>query len=353
MSKPRISIIVPTYHTAKYLSKCLDSILNQTFQDFEVIIVSDGPKEDFVIIEQYAKKDNRITVLKDIKKGLGGARNEALKIAKGEFIWFIDSDDWIEPNSLSKICKVLFNNNIDLLVFSAKIKSEKFGLKQKGLKTYLKNKFKGFVNLDENVIFNTNVYVWNKIFKKSLIDEYQVRFIENSQYEDFPFIYFYCAIANNAYFLNDKLYNYFQRTESNMAKTFKNNYKFIRQHFDCLKFLHTKLSQYSITSTYFTKIFAIILEAGLKYCDKEQKEEFLNEAYLLYMELNMSNNSNSTLKLLGDRKFEKIITKTKMIYKSSLCKIIPLTVKITNKNKLKIYLFNKVLILSINLSEVI
>ena len=141
MSNPKISIIVPTYYTAKYLSKCLDSILNQSVKDFEIIIVSDGPAEDYDIIEQYAKKDNRIKILKNIHKGLGGARNEALKLAKGEFIWFIDSDDWIEPNSLSIICKVLLNNNIDLLVFSAQIKSEKFGQKQKGLKTYLKNHF--------------------------------------------------------------------------------------------------------------------------------------------------------------------------------------------------------------------
>lgn len=100
---PEISIIVPTFKTAKYLPKCLDSILNQTFQDFEIIIVSDGPDEDHKIADEYAQKDNRITVLKDIKKDLGGARNAGIKSAKGKYFCSIDSDDWIEPTYLEKM----------------------------------------------------------------------------------------------------------------------------------------------------------------------------------------------------------------------------------------------------------
>jgi len=135
---PKISIIVPVYNVSKYLQKCLESIVNQTLKEIEIIIINDcSPdlKDDEICME-YANKDNRIVYIKHTKnKGLGGARNTALNIARGEYIWFIDSDDFIDINA----CEYLYNTSnelkVDVLAFSANsyhIKEDKLVLDYSG-----------------------------------------------------------------------------------------------------------------------------------------------------------------------------------------------------------------------------
>lgn len=99
ITKPKISIIVPVYKAEPYLRKCIDSILNQTFKDFELILVDDGsPDRCGEICDEYALKDSRIKIIHKENSGRSSARNVGLDIAQGEYIGFVDSDDWIEPD---------------------------------------------------------------------------------------------------------------------------------------------------------------------------------------------------------------------------------------------------------------
>lgn len=111
---PELSVIVPVYNVAPYLRKCLDSILNQTFKNIEIIIVSDGPEEDNKICAEYAAKDSRIIFIKDIGKGLGGARNAGIDIARGKYIAFVDSDDWLEPETYERALS--YNKDSDIII---------------------------------------------------------------------------------------------------------------------------------------------------------------------------------------------------------------------------------------------
>lgn len=105
--KPEISIIVPVYNVQEYLGVCLDSILAQTYLNFELILVNDGSTDNSIYIcQEYAKRDDRITVISQKNSGVSAARNSGLKIAKGNWIAFVDSDDWIEPNYLYKLLSV-------------------------------------------------------------------------------------------------------------------------------------------------------------------------------------------------------------------------------------------------------
>lgn len=98
---PKISIIVPVYNVEKYLRKCIDSILNQTFKDFELILIDDGSTDESgKICDEYNLKDNRIKVIHKENGGLSSARNAGLDIAQGEYIGFVDSDDWIESDQI-------------------------------------------------------------------------------------------------------------------------------------------------------------------------------------------------------------------------------------------------------------
>ena len=113
-----ISVIIPVYNTEKYLNECLDSIVNQTLSDIEIICVNDGSTDNsLAILESYAKKDNRITVISQENNGQGSARNLGLKNSSGNYICFIDSDDYVDLNMLEKLYDNVILNNSDIVVF--------------------------------------------------------------------------------------------------------------------------------------------------------------------------------------------------------------------------------------------
>ena len=112
----KVSIIVPVYKSENYLDICLDSLLNQTFNDFEIICVNDGSPDNCInILRQYAKLDNRIKIYSQKNQGLSSARNTGLKYASGEFITFVDSDDFLSPAALDIMYKNITENNSDYM----------------------------------------------------------------------------------------------------------------------------------------------------------------------------------------------------------------------------------------------
>ena len=213
-----VSVIIPTYKTAKYLPKCLDSVLNQTFQDFEIIIVSDGPEDDNLAADKYAQKDKRIVVLKDIKKGLGGARNAGMEAARGKYISFIDSDDWLEPTFLEKMINGV-DNDVDIVQCGTNIVFED------NVDTVLKNADDTYFAINQSGTFNLvndyfgkiNVAAWNKLYKKDLIERYNLLFPEHMYNEDACFSWMYWSICKKINFIPEKLYNYLRRDTSLMA----------------------------------------------------------------------------------------------------------------------------------------
>ena len=142
------SIIVPVYNVEKYLVNCLDSIINQTYKNFEIIIINDGSTDNsYSILENYAQNyPNLIRVFSKENGGLGSARNLGIQKAVGRFLWFIDSDDWIEVDALFKLYNVLKNNDFNVLVFDFNIIEEKKKKKKKKalLEKILKILKKGF-----------------------------------------------------------------------------------------------------------------------------------------------------------------------------------------------------------------
>ena len=116
MTQPQISIIVPVYNSEKYLGACIDSILSQSFRDIELILVDDGSRDSSSrICDDYAQKDGRVKVIHKANGGVSAARNDGLDIAKGEYITFIDSDDWVEREYLSTLSNY---RDYDIVFFS-------------------------------------------------------------------------------------------------------------------------------------------------------------------------------------------------------------------------------------------
>ena len=119
-SIPLVSIIVPIYNVEQYLVECLDSLVNQTLRDIEIICVNDGsPDRCADIVRDYMLRDERILLIEQENKGLSGARNAGLKLAKGEYVYFMDSDDWLEHDAMEMCYQAATRDNVDVVLFDA------------------------------------------------------------------------------------------------------------------------------------------------------------------------------------------------------------------------------------------
>lgn len=174
LTSPKISIIVPVYKVEQYLRRCLDSIVAQTFTDWECILIDDGsPDNSGAICDEYAAKDNRFHVIHQENAGVSSARNAGLDAAKGEWIGFVDSDDWIEPNMYESMILSARNNDVDVIGCDV-FKEEKQG-------TFIKKIFlsdRGTENIENLLQGGTPGWIWNKLIKRKLIEENGISFLQ-------------------------------------------------------------------------------------------------------------------------------------------------------------------------------
>ena len=195
--QPKVSVIVPIYKVEKYLKQCVDSIINQTLKDIEIILVDDGsPDNCGKIIDEYAKQDNRVIALHQKNGGYGKAVNHGINIAKGEYIGIIESDDWIESTMYEKLYKNAKKNDTDITKCAFYQYDSTLPLKKQNKKWY--NKYQNLINAP-NSVFSVNDYplivafhasIWSNIYKKDFLDKENIRVIEtkSASYQDFPFM---------------------------------------------------------------------------------------------------------------------------------------------------------------------
>lgn len=210
---PVISIIVPVYKVEKYLHRCLDSIIHQTFTDWECILVDDGsPDSSGKICDEYAEKDKRFRVFHQENAGVSAARNKGLDEAKGEYVNFVDSDDWIDSKLLEKIYTCIKDYEIAFFGnyccyedgnFVAHIPKEAGCLTKKETEQEIYHlKFN-----DES--FEYFGYTWNKMFRLSIIKEYSIKFINGLHLrEDELFTMAYCQHISTLKVIPESLYYY-------------------------------------------------------------------------------------------------------------------------------------------------
>lgn len=226
------SIIVPIYKVEEYLHKCIDSILAQTFKDFELLLIDDGSPDNCPkICDEYARQDNRIRVIHKINGGLVAARNTGVNEATGQYICYVDGDDWIAPNLLEVIVeKVLGKMTIDMVVYQGvrQFENKQIPLPEgpaEGL--YSKEKLKSdvypYMMYDCRKPFCNGLIfpvAWNKIFRREFLLKHYCREENIRMGEDNAFVFECLFEANDVYFLKDSLYFYNQLNVGSMT----NNY---------------------------------------------------------------------------------------------------------------------------------
>ena len=218
---PKVSVIVPIWNVEKYLPKCLDSLVNQTLKDIEIICINDGSPDNCLnILKEYQAKDDRIVIIDQKNGGLANARNSGLKIAKGEYIMFCDSDDYYDITMCEKMFNAIVENDCDTVI--CKVNSlyfANFDKKEDDENWYCKFKFSGKQNISDYVIMYTIQSSVVKIYKKSIIDKYNIRFPDKLFYEDNAFYYNYMVYAKSIFYLDERLYNRVRHEGSIMNRT--------------------------------------------------------------------------------------------------------------------------------------
>lgn len=215
---PIISIIVPIYNVGKYLPKCIESILNQTFKNFELILVNDGSTDNSgVVCDDYAKKDTRIKIIHKSNGGVSSARNAGLYVAKGEYIGFVDPDDYIDKNMYEKLYRLCIDNNSDIAIC-------RFNREING-KIQNKESTEEIIELNNmeamNELFKGNLYrfsLCNKLFSKKCFND--VLFPEERIHEDLSTTYKLFANSKKAVYINYCGYIYVRRENSILISTY-------------------------------------------------------------------------------------------------------------------------------------
>lgn len=218
--KPLISIIIPVYNVEQYLHRCVDSVLNQTYKNLEIILVNDGSPDNCPFIcDEYAKKDKRIIVVHKENGGLSSARNAGLEIVQGEYISFIDSDDWIHENYIEILYKNLHEKKADISICNfLEIADEEDPI------INISNKLRIFNNIEAlhelyGALYIQFVVSWAKLFKKYLFEE--LRFPNGKVHEDEFTSYKLLYNAKKIVYSNDQLYYYYQSKDSITRSGFK------------------------------------------------------------------------------------------------------------------------------------
>ena len=220
---PNLSIIIPIYNASSYLHTCVDSILSQSFSDFELILVDDGSSDNSgSICDEYVQKDVRVRVFHKDNGGVSSARNLGLEEAKGEYIYFPDSDDFVIGNAL-RILVDGINKECFFAVGGYEVYDE-----DDACIYSVKDTEEGIMSRDEMLVqffapspYRYQGYLWNKLFKKSIVEQHNIRFEPSIKFnEDRLFcIRYVCALAktDKVYYNWKPIYKYVQRSTSAMA----------------------------------------------------------------------------------------------------------------------------------------
>lgn len=239
--RPKVSIIVPIYNVEKYLNRCLDSLLGQTLKEIEIIAVNDGSTDSSPnILNEYALKDPRIKVINKHNGGVSSARNDGLSMACGEYIGFVDPDDWADHEMYEAMYHHAINENVDIVMctyireFGGHSKVKKFQLPNKTIykdhevRLHVMRRLIGPLN-DE--IANPELLdawgtVWSKLYRANLIKEKGVQFIDLNKIgtnEDTLFNIETSYYANSFLFLNAPYYHYWRANTASVTSSYKPN----------------------------------------------------------------------------------------------------------------------------------
>lgn len=230
---PKVSIIVPIYNVEKYLDRCIQSLVNQTLNDIEIILVDDGSPDNCPsMCDEYAQKDNRIKVIHKQNAGLGYARNSGLEIATGKYVAFVDSDDYVDTSMYEALYKRAETINVDVVYcgFNTEVSKNKWRESKEvnkdqlwegnNVKEFMYNMIASGKGVRQERLYQMSV--WHAIYRRDIIINHNILFPSERDVvsEDIPFQVDFLKNANKVLYLNAHFY-YYCLNETSLSSTFK------------------------------------------------------------------------------------------------------------------------------------
>lgn len=275
--KALVSIIIPIYNVEKYLEKCIKSIINQTYRNLEIILINDGSTDESAkICEEYKKLDNRIEFINKKNGGAASAKNEGLKMATGDYITFVDSDDFIEPDMIEYMVNTIKKYNSDIVQCSftnlykntEKIKQDTIVEQKISSKDFLAL----FLTKWDSSLF------WNKLFKREIIENV---FFKEGRCIDDEFFTYKCVINSKSIVTSNKIvYNYRMR-KSGLMKSKSSQKQILKDRVDYL------YERYELVRKIYKDLDKSFLEHLLTYYLIISKDYYVDEKLLDYMKNNL------------------------------------------------------------------
>lgn len=303
INNPKVSVILPIYNVGKYLRQSLDSLINQTLKEIEIICVDDGSTDDsYDILEEYKEKDSRIIVIHKENKGTGAARNDGLRLAKGECIGFVDPDDWVKPEMYERLYSLIKEKNLDI----AMCMPDGFDEKNRVNAPFPYFIDDNFDIIPDDKIFNWRdispfkypMCVWNKLYTKELFDKNNIDFAQGLDFEDHKVIFGALLAAEKIFFVREKLYVYRYNREGSVLTD--NNRRLI-DHIEIFNIVEDILKK-TDTQTLLREDFLTYKVHNLLYYYSMIKDEFKSEYYeQMKKSLQDTNLSEEEYKFLSEK----------------------------------------------------
>lgn len=302
MSRKIFSVVIPIYNCEKYLKYSVENVIKQTFSNIEIICIDDGSTDNTLsALNEYKKYNNRIIILHQEHKGAAAARNLGLNIANGEYLSFIDADDFVSINLYQKIFNIINKKHFDIIMFNAgfynnksKCVSKRNFFNTSNIKNHY-NELTEHTYNDFKYLFYEQESVANKIYKKAFIDKNHFTFDEKSNFEDRLFHYKTILSAKSVSLLNERLYLYRQYRKGSMnSRIFDKNSKMIFEVFDNINELGNLIfsSHINLKEQFFDFIIQILSDYLMRAPAKIKKEfynKMQNQFYIMqYWNLNKS-----------------------------------------------------------------
>ncbi len=315
MEKPLVSVVVPVYNVEKYLNRCVESIVNQTYTNLEIILVDDGSPDNCPdMCDDWAEKDARIRVVHKENQGLGMARNTGIENANGNYIFFFDSDDYVDITIVEKCINAAIDNNSDAVIFG------RYDVFDDG-RTVARRITARDCIFDKNAVLNEllpamftydmgfGVSAWGKMFNLNTIKKYQLKFASEKEIisEDAFFALEFFSKAESAVIIPENLYYYYKRNDS-LSRAYKKERQIQNNIFlnKCLEYIktmhlpekaatHLKVRYHLLTIAAIKQIYASDLSRKVKH--NEINKIFNDPVLCATLEREVLNKEGTFLKL--------------------------------------------------------
>lgn len=276
-SKKIVSVILPVYNVEKYLERCLKTLLNQTMPFIEIICVNDGSADSSLdILKKYAAVDTRIKIINQSNGGLSSARNKGIENSQCEYLMFVDSDDWIDEDTIEEALSHMVDD-VDIVSWGAEVINEGLPIYNNGVfraRQYHKIRVIGEHRITSDLIKDSTYTACNKLFKKSIIEKYTLRFTEGRLFEDNDFLIKYYVHCRKGFYIDRYMYHYVQRPHSIMEKVRSNQSDKTIDHLFIFDSIYQHFSKFDIAEKWkdlLTNRYSSHLSQAYKYAPNNQK----------------------------------------------------------------------------------